>query len=325
MQTKPKIFFGILLLSFFSFPLRVYSQWQPVCTFPQSLKDEVVLDSSDCENMLERLHSISQANLYQQMYDSSQFVIEHCAKYIGSYSLKYGIPKVFPLASDGCGGKSEDIHRWPPYREWLKKVLYYRTDSIYYCEDVVQILGTVENYFNDKRGADYNTAAAILKLLVDSNRCSSFFYKKDFGLAWYDIRRTQRLNWQDTQINQPLSSLDTTLPSLEEVDLEILRGPQYAAVKTAFTPSTASKITYFTTSQNPFTDETTLRFGLLDAEYMKIEIFDLLGNNLYTENKLFSDKDSHWKIDGKQLPHGGLYARLSTLGGEVSTIKLSKE
>ena len=92
MQTMPKIFFGILLISFFSFPLRVYPQWQTVRVadttqftfpdiingaisesnkhiniFPQSVKDEVVLDSSDCENILDRLQSVAQAHLCQQM------------------------------------------------------------------------------------------------------------------------------------------------------------------------------------------------------------------------------------------------------------------
>lgn len=280
-----------------------------------------VPDSAECDRIQWGVHNIAAGGNYQEMDDSARYAIEHCA----TQHLFIAIWRDFGIVSSGVQYKSTDPNRFPPFREWLKKVLYLNSDTNYYCQDVLAIMQSFQ-YFNAERGDDYNGVIAVAKFLIDSNRCTHLF-SEGYGKAWKDTRLQQHQKWQDTvkdSIKTPFSA-DTTLPSLEDLNLQILRGPQYAAVKDAFTPSTGMKIKYFTVSENPFKTETTLHFGLADAEYMKMEIFDLLGNKVYSDSKLFGEGAEEWKIDGKALARGALYARLSTMGGEVKTVKLVHE
>jgi hypothetical protein len=277
------------------------------------------LDSSDCAQLQSAVHIIAQGGDYQKMYDSAKYTIEHCA----TQNLFPPIRTDFGVATSGLQYLSNDPNRWPPYREWLKKVLYLNMDTGYYCSDVVSIISTMQ-YFDANRGNDQNGTLAIIKFLIDSNRCTSFF-PSDFNTLWKNIRNEQYTNWRDTSKNPKLNPLDTTVPSLEDLDLQILRGPQYAAVKDAFTPSAVTKIKYLNISDNPFKDETTLRFVFADAEYMRVDIYDLLGNKVYSDSRLFRAGDEEWRIDGKAIAGGSLYARLSTMGGEVKTVKLIHE
>ncbi|HYM20232.1 MAG TPA: hypothetical protein VEW28_04415 [Candidatus Kapabacteria bacterium] len=275
-----------------------------------------------CQHLQDQFRAIAQGNSYQEMYDSGQYNIEHCAN-------ANIVPEIwfdFGTVTTGCQYKSDDPNRWPPYREWLKKVLYLNKDTNYYCEDVQGILACFQ-HFNDQFGYDDNGALAVIKFLLDSHRCLSFVYMENLGQLWTNTRNLQYQHWKDTVRDQQATpfSQDTILPSLEDRNLQVLRGPQYQAVKDAFTPSNDKKILYLAASENPFTSETTLKFGLSDAEYIKIEIYDLLGNKLYSENKLSGEGANEWKLDGRALPHGSMYARLSTMGADVMTIKLVRE
>lgn len=275
-------------------------------------------DIEECKALQAALSSIRQSGDNQKMYDSAKYVIEHCA----AYKLIPPVRTDFGIASGGLQDLSNDPNRWPPYREWLKKVLYLNSDTLYYCSDVADILNSFQ-YFNAERGHDVNGYLAVIKFLQDSHFCLSWSFMDSLKLK--SIRSDQYDYWRDTVRNPKLIPLDSTLPSLEELDLQILRGPQYAAVKNAFTPSTKTKLKYLSVSDNPFKEETTLRFGLEDAEYMKIEIFDLLGNKVYSDSKLFNEGESEWRIEGNNLSKGSYYARLSTMGGEIKTVKLVRE
>lgn len=280
-----------------------------------------VTDSAECDRIQWGVHNIAVGGTYQEMDDSARYAIEHCA----TQNLFIAIWRDFGVASTGVQYKSTDPNRFPPFREWLKKVLYLNRDTNYYCHDILAIFQTF-TYFNAERGLDQNGALAVAKFLIDSNRCQNLF-SDGFNKRWKDTRLDQHQRWRDTvmdSIKTPFAT-DTTLPTLEDLDLQILRGPQYAAVKDAFTPSKGTKITYLTVSENPFKNETTLRFGLRDAEYMRIDIYDLLGNKVYSDSKLFGEGAEEWKIDGKSLARGSLYARLSTMSGEVKTVKLVHE
>jgi hypothetical protein len=267
----------------------------------------------ECQRLHDRVHQIPQVGeAFQELYDSTTYFIQHCPDFNGVW-------QDFQLATTGCLYRSLENSRFAGYREWLKKVLYANLDSLYYCADVKAILTTFQ-YFNNNRGNDRNGELAVYKFLHDSNRCSALIPDR-----WQDIRDEQHDAWIDTVGDPTGKSIDTTLPSLEQLDLQILRGSQYAAVKNAFTPSTQKKILYLKASENPFTDETMLQFGLSDKEYVKIEVYDVLGNMVYSDGGLFTEGDGSLRIEGKGIPRGQLYARLSSMGGEVMTIKLVKE
>jgi hypothetical protein len=281
------------------------------------------VDSIDCITLQYRFTELAVGAGYQTMYDSGKYVIEHCASYNPSVSV-WGD---FGAITTGCQSLAQsNLTQWTSYRNWLKKVLYYSLDSLYYCSDADAIMSTF-HYF-EGRGFDVNGALAVLKYLHDSSKCAEFSWYKDFDKIWKSSRDNQYQNWVDTGVIgkfPPYSPLDTTLPSLEDLDLQILRGPQYAAVKNAFTPSTTNKILYLKASENPFTKETTLYFGLSDKEYVKLELFDLLGKIVYANEALYMEGDGSLQISGNNIPLGQLYARFSTMGREVMTIKLIKE
>ncbi len=278
----------------------------------------IPLDStSECTRLHKQVDYLYQAQNFLPLYDTARHCIEMCAN-------QPNIWRDFQGATFGCQYLSTDLHRYPVYQAWLKKVLYLNMDTNFYCADAYSILSTF-TYFNDKRGYDQNGALAVLKFLLDSHRCLSWFQNPNPGQLWSKARYDQLKFWQDTVKNPTLTPLDTTLPSLEDLDLQILRGPQYAAVKNGFTPSSLTKIEYLIASQNPFNKETTLHFGLHDAEYMKIEVYDLLGNKIFSDSRLCSEGEAEWRIDGQTLPRGSLYVRLSIMGGEVKTVKLIHE
>ncbi len=278
------------------------------------------LDSSECAERAWATYNLSRGTEYQKTYDSSRFVIEYCATFNSFPPLH--IWNFFTVASGGAQYLSNDNNRWPVYREWLKKVLYLNPDTNFYCADAEAILTTFQ-YFNAKRGVDDNGSLAVVKFLLDSNRCLSWL--GDVNKHWAETRYYQYQTWRDSVKDEKLTPLDTTLPSIDSLDLGILRGPQFAAVRNGFTPSSLTKIEYLIASENPFKEETTLRFGLADAEYMKIELYDLLGNTVYSDSKLCGEGGGEWRIDGKSLPKGALYVRLVTMGGEVKTVKLVHE
>jgi hypothetical protein len=286
---------------------------------PMSIaEDGITIDSASCDKLQWDVHSIAQGNDYHKMYDSARIVIEHCYP----YNLFIAVWRDFDVATTGCQYMSKDKARFATYLDWLKKVLYLNPDTFYYCSDV-KAMFLAFNWFNDQRGYDINGGLAVMKFLMDSNKCLGII--PDLNKNWADARNEQYQFWKDTVGDWRGKSPDTTLPTLEDLDLEILRGPQYAAVKNAFTPSTSKKIVSLSASENPFTDETTLRFALSDKEYIKVELYDLLGKVVYSDGGLFTEGDGSLRIEGKGIPRGHLYARLSTMGGEVLTIALVKQ
>jgi len=288
------------------------------CCEREVLGQNTYLDSSDCAQLQWSTHLLSQGSDFQKMYDSAKYTVEHCA----IYDVSPHIWADFGEATNGLQDLNKDPNRWPQYREWLKKGLYLNVDTNYYCSDVNAILSTMQ-LFNEVRGLDRNGSLAIIKFLRDSNRCMGWYFMAP--QVWTQTRQDQYTTWRDTAKNPKLNPLDTTLPSLEDLDLQVLRGPQYAAVKDAFMPTSITKIRYLNVSENPFKSETTLLFGLADDEYMRVDIYDLLGNKVYSDTKLLGEGDKEWRIDGKSLAGGSLYARLSTMGGEVKTVKLMHE
>ncbi len=87
-----------------------------------------------------------------------------------------------------------------------------------------------------------------------------------------------------------------------------------------------SYLSSFTSSPNPFTANTKLHFALNRMSYVTIEVYDLLGNKVFSNAARSYDAGSYEiLLDGKTLPQGILNARISTGFGEVQTLKLVNE
>ena len=265
-------------------------------------------DSSLCKHLAQTYDGLGQGGYNQQAYDTARVYMEHCAQQKESYQAFLDI--------DGYNTeRSNDLHRFEEYREWLKKVLYLNTNEQYYCQDVNSILHTF-TWFNDVRGRDHKGALAIEYFLVKTKRCGyQYIDSVNIPATWNALYKA----WQDTVKNPDLTPFDSTLPSIDDLGLGILRGQSGVN----YLPSSHSSIigALFAT-ENPFTNETSVRIKLNDAALLKLEIFDVLGKKLYSDSKFFEQGDESWRIDGKDLPHETVYARVSTMGGEVKTVKL---
>jgi hypothetical protein len=153
---------------------------------------------------------------------------------------------------------------------------------------------------------------------LSTNHCpnmnSDLLYRR--GL----VRQRQYELWKDTVQDSIKTPFDTSyVANIDSIGFSILKGPQYGAV----TPRTYQpNFTELTASKNPFEDETTLQTSLSEATMLRLEIYDILGKQLYSENRFFTPGEVRWTLDGKSLPRGSLYVRVSTLHGEVKSLKL---
>ena len=278
---------------------------------------------SECTQLFNRgndYYTTSKPESLKIAYVIFKQFIEKCA---GQKSVDpVGPPRVVFGALDGCVPTMDTTNiRWIEYREWLKKVLYYSTDSNYYCQDISSMFTTF-NYFTPGRGIDYNGEAAVVDYLLKTARCPEQMNSFLEGRAY--LRERQVTIWRDTVKDTLKTPLDTSAVSIDSIGFSILRGPQFGAVR----PSSIRNgigLSELKANRNPFKDETTLQAHIEDATVLKLEIIDLLGKSLYSESKFFIAGDIQWVLDGKALPEGSFYVRLSTHEGSVQTIKLIKE
>ena len=252
-------------------------------------------------------------------FDSLRLFIESCANLL--FVDGCGKPwHAFNEITGDAQGMSSDNTRWLEYREWLKKVLYLNTTDVhYYCEDVNAMLATL-NYFIPGNGPDRNGGIAIVDYLLSMNRCP---YETVELLALRKATRDKQLQiWRDSVRDSIATPIDTSSKTIDEIGFSILRGPQNVIPQGKHIIHGLGDIS---ATINPFTDATTLLTTISDAMMLRLEIFDILGRSFFIENQFFSAGDVYWKLDGKILPRGTYYVRLSTMGGEVKTVKIIHE
>jgi len=251
---------------------------------------------------------------YKESYDSLRSYVEHC--YWTNLAAS-----TFPSITGAAQSLPEGNEKWINYREWLKSVLYLNTvDPMYYCQDVDAILSSFQ-YKDPKRGIDINGAAAVAKYIIESNKCPDL--SKNLGRRYSESRQEQYDRWRDTvKVDTNLYKLDTTLPSLEEIDLEILRGLNGVDSK----PYTlnGSALGVLTSSNNPFRNETELSLKVNKLAYIRFEVFNELGQIVIGEGsgKVYEPGKHRFVLNGSSLNSGVYYVRFSTLRDEVKTIKL---
>ena len=249
--------------------------------------------------------------------DTLRLFIEQC----GSAHIIdcFGYPSdAFTYISDAVDGMDTANSRWLEYRQWLFKVLYYNHDTVYYCRDVDAMFHTF-NYIIPGKGIDYNGEIALFDYLIGNNRCpdelKALIQQRAYARS-YEVQ-----HWRDTVHDSVATLLDTAAITIDQIGFSILRGQDAVAASKINTHGLGN----FIASKNPFSDETILETILGDAMMFRLEIFDVLGKPLYTENRFFSAGDVRWILDAKGLPEGSLYARISTIEGDVRTIKLIRK
>jgi hypothetical protein len=251
----------------------------------------------------------------QESYDYFQEYFESCASMQNSwlYFLNIG-------AVNDC--RNQNNNRFGEFREWLKKVLYYNRDTSYYCADVRQILSTFA-WFDDTRQQDLRGRLAVAYFLVNENRCPNLTAYYDTLLipnVWHGIYQ----KWLDTVADPDHAVFDSTLPTLEDLDLGILRSNP-SDVKHFNDVVIGPLISGLNSVPNPFTSDTKISFNCREMALLKFEIYDILGKKVYEGGEHVYDKgENSITLSGNDLPHGILYVRFMLPDGSVNTIKLRK-
>ncbi|MDP4218974.1 MAG: hypothetical protein Q8916_01785 [Bacteroidota bacterium] len=237
----------------------------------------------------------------QQQYDSLKFYIKLCASRDNDSWLAFT-----PLAG-AVKLLSNDTNRYDQYRSWLISVIYFNaTNPAYFCACLGAIAGTYQ----------YGKYSPLGHLAVLNY-----------------VRRQHRECWgasgdeeyaQDSAYDADMGYLDDVdhLPSLDSLGLGFLLAR--SSVPNPEIGPSDQYFSSFTSSPNPFVKETTLEFNLKRMMYTSVKVYDELGRLVWGNGKGSSlEAGMHTiTLDGKSLPQGTLYARISTGFGEVKTVKL---
>jgi hypothetical protein len=237
----------------------------------------------------------------REQYDTLRLYIEHCAA---------TDPRSYFAFGDLDGAVqvlNNDTSRFSAYRAWLISVLYLNPAvPEYFCACMGSIAGTYQVGKFDPLGY-----LAVLNYLRTYHReCWNSNGDKEYAQdSAYDAQ-----HFQDPR----------HLPSLDSMGLGFLLH------QNAVTPAASLPQQYlgsFTTSPNPFKQETTLEFTLNRMEYITVDVYDVLGHKVWgSDHGSTMDAGEHQiRIDGASLSSGTYYARISTGFGVVKTVKLVKE
>jgi hypothetical protein len=275
---------------------------------PQSIPLE-----KTCSLRLDEASYLIQGGEYQAGYDSARLFVELCP-------LFNKVTNGFNYTSTANEARSSDNGRYEEYREWLKSVLYLNPSSEYYCADVGAIFNTMF-WFDDEHGRHQNGTCAIIKFLLEENKCPDA--TEYFINAYNATRQSQLKHWRDTVQDSLVTPLDTTLPSLEDLGLGILRGNPNKAVSPATSDQHLGELI---ATRNPFTDILELKYRLDKSGMVRIDVYDLLGRAVYSEGQGYKAEGEHvlW-LQSKAWSSGSYYVRLSSPSGEVKTVKVVKE
>ena len=175
-------------------------------------------------------------------------------------------------------------------------------------------------WFNDERGTDYNGSNTVVKYLIENNRCP---HAQEWLINGYEANRKEQIkHYRDTVQDSIETPIDTTLPSLEDLDLGILRGPTGSVATTSGEPHLGDLIA----TRNPFTDILELKYRLDRSAMVRIDVYDLLGRAVYSEGQGYKAEGEHvLSLQSKSWSSGSYYVRLSSPSGEVKTVKVVKE
>jgi hypothetical protein len=279
--------------------------------YQEPRQHDTLNDPDRCLDLSHKMDAYGGA-AYQMAYDTGRCYLLTCPdlqdvgttfSQVSSYNLQRGTLPEYSVE----------------YREWLKSVMYYQTSDYWYCGDVSSLLTTF-NYFEGRgTSVDVGGQLAVARFLLSTGRCrrDSVYLESVIRNA----RNYQIKHWRDTvrdSIHYP--NPDTTVPTLEELGLGLLRGQNAVYVGR----TNGSKLSGARATQNPFESSTGIEFETGDFSLVKLEIFDELGNlvggNLI--GQVLEPGSHRFEFNGSNLPRGTYYARLSCPSGERQTVTL---
>ena len=209
---------------------------------------------------------------------------------------------------------SNDTTRFDQFRMWLLSVLYISPNCPhFFC----QAMGSVQRTYQ------YGEYKGTGTLAVENYMRK--YHRECFATDSASLARENKHYSQDS-LSLVQAGMDPThLPPLDSIGLGIVLQHDAHLSVTPTIPS--NYLVSFTTSPNPFNKETTLQFTLNRMTYITFAVYDELGRLVWGDGRGASlEAGMHTiHLDGKGLPSGTLYARISTGFGEVKTVKLVHE
>lgn len=288
-----------------------------VVGFGQSPQNITDLTKDECADLSYKGQGYSGSGQYQKAYDTLKYYIEQCPMQKESW-MEFGT-----ISSNA--GPLIDMYKETAvnYREWLKSVLYLNPDTLYYCSDAIQIAASY-GIGNDSVGVDGDAGVTVARFLMDSTNCS--FFAEEIIDTWEYNRYWQIKTWRDTVTDSLKTPLDTGYTTIDALGLQILRGPTNDVVPDIRTPLNKRPIVEARAIPNPIKDELELWYKLAEGALVKIEVYDALGKQICSLAQGYKPEgENRLHLDTQSWSSGSYYARFTTLGGEVKTIKLLKE
>jgi len=262
----------------------------------------------------------SENHQFQQAFDTLRYFIETCPHNAFAPSTFLSISSAM-VEIHGPGGGSYRA----TYEAWLGSVLYLdTTNPEYYCACAEQVAGylplphdTLPGYFSRWT----NIPLSVIDWLIHNTTCDTPALSQEYDQS----RQSQLEQWANDptayKLDTTLLPLDSIQPGLQELlekhflyaDVSERRGPDI--------------ITNATASPNPLNTGTIISFGISKEAYVRIEVFDLLGNRVSSSGfeSLFEPGNKAVPISLQGLAAGTYFARIVTAYGEVQTVKLVKE
>jgi hypothetical protein len=255
---------------------------------------------------------------YVRSYDTLKAFIQRCPthpKAPHSFGLMIG-----DVAHGGNGPLPEALFI---FRAWLISAFAWNPhDPTYFCADVetiMQTFGTKDTSWwvqNDVQ----NRGLSVLYWLIHNPLCTNYSDSQGYTNG----RGSQRETWFNTQDTNEVP-LDTTIYSMHDLGLDSVL--KYAAMLGVHSNNMPDIISSAIASPNPMKNGTLITFSTSREAFVKIEVFDLLGNKVATNG--FEGIVEHGThsipISLGTLSRGSYYARITTTYGEAQTVKLIKE
>jgi hypothetical protein len=296
---------------------------------------------SHCDSLLTNGYYDEQGGRMHESYDTLRLFMEECPFYSGTkYNAGVHSWQAFTYVGGAVSGWSAGGGgRWGDFLTWLKQVLYLNPDTMWYCDDVLQMIAAEQS--------NEPAQEAIDNYIILSGKCPGF--ASDFA-SYYNSASHWRHQfwldsivvkydtvvpygsyswWVDSLVNKDTlaNPYDSTIPSLQQENLQILMGQQFASVQPN-SPITSQGLVSAQLLQNPINNEIDVSYQMGRTALVTMELRDVLGRSVPLANAKYQleQPGSHQaSIPATNLPPGTYYLRITTDSGDAITLKVMKE
>jgi hypothetical protein len=270
-----------------------------------------------CTMSFNRGHAFLQAGQWRTAYDTIKDFITRCPFH---FRVPFAFGEMYAAVQNGADGPSPEC--WENFRSWLLKALAWNRDKTYFCAIVEAIAGTFSSPYDTtftQGSAATNKSLAVTQWLIENDPC----HDDELRDLYVNTRGSQRAGWfnEDTSVVK----LDTTLPSMHDLGLDSVL--MYAGMVGVHSERAPDPMLNALASPNPVGQGTLVSFSTKREAYVKIEVYDLLGNTIHGGDfgRVIEAGKHQIPIDTRAWVRGTYYARISSSTGESATVKLVKE